>query len=376
MGCLLINMNKIYNFQTCKRPGGDLYGIKPGYQCRQGVPVDPALMASEIRKARERGITSDQIRRLNATMKAKYKDTNTPEAQQDFLTSLQTMKIRTNNYKTLVEVGRNKFERELTAVSSLMQDFKGGSKDLTLLLASTKSKVDKAKTPKALEEARQEHEKYKQVFESYQKAQAIMDSVKSSLLKRGDPKEAKGNVSQVNIEDGLDKKTIAKTLQQLHQISNNQVDSLSKVYSSRDRPYAAKPNTPYPGEEKELAGRINIGSTLSRKLEAALWHEFGHHIEYSVDEYREAAYQWMKSRSTGMPTLLNRLVNSSKYEPDEKAFPGNFGLGEYVGKYISSRNTEVISMGLERFSSPAAMVEFYQKDPEHFMLILGVLQSL
>lgn len=369
-------MIKIYNFQTCKRPGGDLYGIRPGYQCRQGVPVDPAIVASEIRKARERGITSEQIRKLNATMKAKYKDPNSPEAQQDFLTNLQNMKVRTNNYKTLVEVGKNQFQEELLAVSSLMQDFKGGNKDLALLLANTKSKVDRAKTPKELEDAQQQHEKYKELYESYQKAQLIMESVKSKLLKRGNSKEAKDKVSEINIEDDLDKKKISKTLQQLYQITNNQVDSLSKVYSSKDRPYAAKPNTPYPGEEKELAGRINIGNTAAKKLEAALWHEFGHHIEYSIDEYRDAAYQWMRSRVTGTPVLLNRLVKSNQYEADEKAFPGNFGLGAYVGKYISSRNTEVISMGLERFSNPASMVEFYQKDPEHFMLILGILQSL
>jgi hypothetical protein len=369
-------MIKLYNFQTCKRPGGDLYGIRPGYQCRQGIPVDPATIASEIRIARERGITSEQIRKLNVTMKAKYKDPNSPEAQQDFLTSLQNMKIRTNNYKTLVEVGRNQFQEELLAVSSLMQDFKGGNKDLTLLLANTKSKVDKAKTPSELEDAQQQHEKYRKIFESYQKAQLIMDSVKSKLLKIGSSKEAKSKVAEVNVEKDLDKKRIVRTLQQLHQITNNEVNTLSKVYSSRDRAYAAKPNTPYPGEEKDLTGRINVGNTMAKKLEAVLWHEFGHHIEYSVDEYRDAAYQWMKTRVTGVPVLLNRLVKSNQYEADEKAFPGNFGLGAYVGKYISSRNTEVISMGLERFHSPAAMVEFYQKDPEHFMLILGILQSL
>jgi hypothetical protein len=365
------------NYQTCKRwSSGELYGIRPGTQCRQGVPVPTVDPVSKIRSTKERGITTEQIKRVTDKIRTKYGDLNSPDAQREFSDSLDKLKPRTSNYQSIITVGREKFQDKLQQVSSLMGSLKGGNSDLVLKLAQSKRNVDNAKSEEELSQAKKKHEEYQKIFESFQEAQKVMESIKNSLISRGDLQNSSDRAKDVNIESGLDNKKLRSVLQTLNQITNNQVDTLEKIYSSRDRPYAAKPRTPYPGEEKDLTGRINLGNTVSRKQEAALWHEFGHHIEYSIDEYREAAYQWMRSRVTGSLTSLNSLVKTNRYESDEKAYPGNFGLGAYVGKYISSRNTEVISMGLERFSSPASMVEFYQKDPEHFLLVLGILSNL
>ena len=39
-------------------------------------------------------------------------------------------------------------------------------------------------------------------------------------------------------------------------------------------------------------------------------------------------------------------------------------------------STEIVSMGLEQFRDPAEMLKSFERDPEHFTFILGVLEAL
>lgn len=107
-----------------------------------------------------------------------------------------------------------------------------------------------------------------------------------------------------------------------------------------------------------------------------LWHESGHHLEYSNPNLKTVATNWLKTRSSGEIRSLNELYNTNEFKANEMVYVGNFGLGQYVGAVNPSGSTEVISMGLEKFYDGRNMEDFYKKDPEHFFLILGILDSL
>ncbi len=63
------------------------------------------------------------------------------------------------------------------------------------------------------------------------------------------------------------------------------------------------------------------------------------------------------------------------YGGDERALPGNF-FDPYVGKVYDEGYTEVIAMGLQFFDSPTGMRQLYERDREHFLFNVGILNSL
>lgn len=107
-----------------------------------------------------------------------------------------------------------------------------------------------------------------------------------------------------------------------------------------------------------------------------LFHEVSHHIEAENDELRQIAVNWRNSRASSLkPQKLNE-IEDLPYDDSEMAVPDKF-ITPYVGKIygndVNSGETEVLSMGIERFSAPILMHYFYRADPEHFHLILGTL---
>lgn len=101
-----------------------------------------------------------------------------------------------------------------------------------------------------------------------------------------------------------------------------------------------------------------------------LFHECAHLVEHWDTALGEVNTNFIKNRATGKPTSLKQLTGCA-YKADEKAHPDQF-VHPYVGKIYPNETTEVLSMGLECFSSPQALAALFQKDPEHFRLILGV----
>lgn len=140
-------------------------------------------------------------------------------------------------------------------------------------------------------------------------------------------------------------------------------DYLSNVKFDDPRAYANR------------AGTVNIGDGSRNTL----FHEFAHHAEYNSDKLRQEAIAWRNSRATSQtPEKLSKLTGEKGYGDDEVAVPDKF-IDPYVGKVYNTPfgelSTEVISMGIERFSSPEQMRRFREKDPDHFHFILGVLTN-
>jgi hypothetical protein len=117
-------------------------------------------------------------------------------------------------------------------------------------------------------------------------------------------------------------------------------------------------------------GHIDLGSDL---LPRTLAHEFGHALEHEVPGVKAAAQAFVRARRTSDEAVpLRALLAEGSYDDGERAFPGR-ALHPYVLKEYPDA-TEVVSTGLERFSSPAAMLDFATADLDHFLLILGALR--
>jgi hypothetical protein len=112
---------------------------------------------------------------------------------------------------------------------------------------------------------------------------------------------------------------------------------------------------------------INIGlhGDLA-EAQTVLWHEMAHMIEFEDPSIANAAKSWIRARATGPEQTINSIQGVSYYEDDEVALPGKF-IDPYIGKIYDMDATEVISMGLQHFTDPEKMLEFYRKDPERYL---------
>jgi hypothetical protein len=120
-------------------------------------------------------------------------------------------------------------------------------------------------------------------------------------------------------------------------------------------------------------GRVDIGETASKRV---IFHEMGHHIEFTRPELVRASQAFVEARARhvgreGELVPLRDLAPTAGYEPHEIARVGGF-IDPYTGKVYPAA-TEVISTGMERFTDPRAMLDFYRQDMEHFFYVLGAI---
>ena len=73
---------------------------------------------------------------------------------------------------------------------------------------------------------------------------------------------------------------------------------------------------------------------------------------------------------------LREHTGDTRYEPHERALLGDFS-SPYVGRVYppGQAATEVVTTGLERFTSPREMLNFYLQDPEHFLFTAGAIDQ-
>lgn len=104
-----------------------------------------------------------------------------------------------------------------------------------------------------------------------------------------------------------------------------------------------------------------------------LFHELSHVVEANSGFSGLCSKDFVRERATSdKPQRLNMLCPGFKYKNDEVAYPDNF-IDPYVGKAYSDENaTEVLSMGIERLTSPDLFYSFVMADGAHCNYILGV----
>lgn len=165
-----------------------------------------------------------------------------------------------------------------------------------------------------------------------------------------------GKTHQLKISDVAIASTLRRDASEFFRLTNGMGASSVKEFTrTRPRAYANR------------GGEINIGSGWSNTL----WHELGHHGEFESDEILQASKSFVVSRASGAPQKLSELTGVD-YGDSEVAYPDKF-LDPYVGKVYADA-TEVVSMGVEHFSSYRNMQRLYNRDREHFYLMLGFFQ--
>lgn len=109
---------------------------------------------------------------------------------------------------------------------------------------------------------------------------------------------------------------------------------------------------------------INIGANNPKEI----FHELGHLWEDGNPEVLKAAVEFRDSRksSEGAQKLKNGFGS------DERAYPGNF-INPYMGKVNPDGSTEVISMGIQHFSSASEMAVLRRGDPEMYNMMIGLI---
>lgn len=373
--------------QLCQRNDGSIYGIASGKQCRKGKPISyhPNLAKLEkkqelkqvrvsnkdkvsniVAKAKDIGLSNKDIRYIKEEIKVELdtKEVQGKEAFKLFAKKSNEIaegrnakkvleKANSGNYSDYVEVAKKNHKKELDQVDQLQAEVIEHKKKMIAPGIS-------------LEERRRNLEEAKNKENQIRRNLA---KIRTDLLERNNSYTAEIQ-ADILLSDSANnslprsRKFYEEEFTKLYQIVQNKVDTLRKIEYTDDRAYA------YPGV-------INVGKKEDEDMaKGSLWHEFGHHVEFSNPGLKDAADSWLLSRITGEIKSLNELTNSDQYGPDDKAYVGNFGLGQYVSIIYSDGSTEVISMGLQRFVNEKAMANFYSLDQEHFLLILGMLDSL
>ena len=181
---------------------------------------------------------------------------------------------------------------------------------------------------------------------------------------------------RVDIADNVWQGT-ADTLVEVVQMTNGRgLKVLNEVSYKSGRAYA-NPDGPlnigYPIPDPGGAP----GKFVSRH---ALFHEYGHFVEYSLDmaDSNRAAVLSRATAASRSLSEVDRLYVDEYYFPDRWVDPytgKDYAFGVRDPRAVRGVHTEVTSMGLEHFHSSQAMTTLATKDPEHFYQVLGVISD-
>ena len=180
--------------------------------------------------------------------------------------------------------------------------------------------------------------------ENWANMQAITDSAKRRLQKMKYP------VEQIRTDMAEFYRLTGGRVAKTHIVTHGHRRAQANVYSG----------TVY------LDGNFNKGT---------LFHEMAHLLE-SSEHIKMMSNTFLQKRTGGNTAIksLRTLTKNSRYRSGERAYEDDF-FNPYVGKIYENGITEVCSMGFQQFSSPELMTELYQKDPEMFQLIYGMIKT-
>lgn len=197
---------------------------------------------------------------------------------------------------------------------------------------------------------------------------AVMEELRNEIMNRIPREEAEALAGSVRVLKSATRyeseENIRNNLADFYQLTGGR-GVPNRIAYDEERAYAIAETS-----------RLNIGREDNpSEYRATFFHELGHFVEFESESARAAAESFIRARATSDEMLsMNDLVPEmgGTYGDDEFAYPGSF-IHPYVGVVYENGATEVISMGLERFSSPERMLQFYKQDQEHFALILGII---
>ncbi|MFN8607064.1 MAG: hypothetical protein U0931_06010 [Vulcanimicrobiota bacterium] len=167
-------------------------------------------------------------------------------------------------------------------------------------------------------------------------------------------------------KDGISEEQVGHWMNEFHHQTGLPAPRQLKLVFIEDRP-----------NYNSQTDAVNIGAKFSKRLTL---HEVAHRAEYRYPEISKANKDWVRARCekggfSSEPTRLSQLVPEGKYKDDEVALEDTF-VDPYVGKVYPDLASEVLSMGLEHFSSEKLLTRLYTQDPEHVFLTLGAIKTM
>lgn len=207
-----------------------------------------------------------------------------------------------------------------------------------------------------------EKEKDKADFEVIRKHRQLLEDLKSNnRMSAADDRALIKDIEFSPKFDSREKQITIKLLNEFNQLTNGMgAKTVKKVVGDSDRAFTGPD------------GLVDIGKKATREN---IYHELAHHIEFSDPKKAELAARWRDAKSNDItPKKLSEITGSNLYDDDELALRDDY-ISPYVGKVYPSGYTEVISVGVEHFSSPNRMKELYDKDPDHYNFIVGLLMK-
>ena len=131
------------------------------------------------------------------------------------------------------------------------------------------------------------------------------------------------------------------------------------------------------GSADPRQGFINIGAQKGvERTRTLLFHEMGHHIEYSNPAILKEATEFrLRRASSEVPVSRQSLIGVPIAGQPELVYPDDF-ISDYVGRDYGkkAKSTEVISVGFEHFSNPERLLRLMANDREHFLLMMKVMR--
>lgn len=125
-------------------------------------------------------------------------------------------------------------------------------------------------------------------------------------------------------------------------------------------------------ENASRSGGIQLNENSEKWV---VFHELGHHVEYSNRAIGKASKEFIRSRrESDIEYKLSELTRNKNYLEDEIAYKGRF-INPYVGKITPGLSSEVVSVGLQHFVDLDNIRKFAQQDPEHFYYMVGVITN-
>lgn len=123
----------------------------------------------------------------------------------------------------------------------------------------------------------------------------------------------------------------------------------------------------------EFAGKIVLDKY---DIGGVLWHEMGHHIEFSTKGLYGQSAKYRAARATSTETeKLSKITGNRSYKADEVAYPSTF-RSAYTAKVYNGNYSEVISMGFQEFYTTSGIRFFALEDQEFFRWMIGVIRGI
>lgn len=197
------------------------------------------------------------------------------------------------------------------------------------------------------------------------KARYWLESIRMDLMSTGLPQEqaeammrsVKVQKSGIKLGERERMATIASATDFLRLTNGVGGSSLKSIVKTSKRAYS-----------EFGSGKVNTGYGSAREI----YHEIAHLAEHETGTAQKHK-DWVLSRATGGLTSLASMTGNKGYKASEVAYPDKF-VSKYVGKVYRDA-TEVLSVGLEHFTNPSAMLDLWKADKDHFNLVIDFLKE-